>query len=218
MPSTQHFPAEQIQAWIAEIRQNGTKVLLSINDKNLGLVPDVDAFAKSTAETAAEWGVDGLDLDYEPPEDNPTLLQVTSALRSALQSALGRDPLITAPIYAPWQAIPDFLKSFAAELDLVMTMDYSDWPGVPATKEYFGQYAEIIGSTEKLVIGVSCERTGYSFTPLEDVEAITPWEPEGGRKGGLMLYTFSYDIPTRPLGGTGFPDGTWTKTIHELLP
>lgn len=33
-----------------------------------------------------------------------------------------------------------------------------------------------------------------------------------------MLYTFSYDVKGRAGGGTGYPDGTYTKTIHEKLP
>jgi hypothetical protein len=33
-----------------------------------------------------------------------------------------------------------------------------------------------------------------------------------------MNYTFSYDVEKRKDSGTGYPDGTWTKTIEANLP
>jgi hypothetical protein len=33
-----------------------------------------------------------------------------------------------------------------------------------------------------------------------------------------MLYTFSYDVKTRKGSGTGYPNGTFTATIHQNLP
>ena len=57
-----------------------------------------------------------------------------------------------------------------------------------------------------------------NFTPLDDVVKLCQWEPESGHKKGAMLYTFSYDIEKRAKGGTGYPDGTFTETIHQNLP
>jgi hypothetical protein len=206
-----------IQGWIKEVRANGSKVLFSINDQKLGHVPRINLFAEMVAQNALEWGVDGVDLDYEG-WDTPDeiVIAVTQALKRAWRDKLGSDPFLSAPIYSPWAGHPDFLKSFAAELDLVTTMDYTPYPGFDGTIELFGQYADAIGSPEKLAIGVSCMEPGTgNFTPLEDVEKFCKWEPEGGRKGGVMLYTFSYDVEAR---GTGYPDGTWTKTIEANLP
>jgi hypothetical protein len=219
-----HFPAQTIQGWVREVRANGTKVLLSIIGKELGTVPDVEAFTSNVAEHAKAWDVDGIDLDFEPPTQSETVIQVAAALRPKLQRALGREPMIAAPIYGPWAWMPDFLKRFAAELDLVTTMDYTPWNGAESMEEQFEQYASIVGSPEKIAIGVSCmdsSGTG-NFTPLDDVKAICRWEPSAGRKGGAMLYTFSYDLESRIVNGkqsgTGYPDGTWTQTIHDCLP
>jgi hypothetical protein len=215
--------ATVIRAWINMVRPNGTKVLLSINDLKLGTVPDVPAFVDEVVGAALEWGVDGIDLDFEPPYESQTLLQVTSALRPALKSVLGREPLLTAPIYEPWKWMPDFLKAFASELDFLTTMDYSKYPGFDETISLFEDYASITGTPEKIAIGVSCmgpppPPSPAYFTPLDDVVKLCQWEPEGGRKKGVMLYTFSYDVKTRKGSGTGYPDGTFTKTIHESLP
>jgi hypothetical protein len=226
-------PASEIKAAIDKLRSNGTRVLLSILDAKLATVPDVDAFAAEVADQAVEWGVDGIDLDYEPPGFSPgqqtTLLALASALRSALSSALDTRPLLTAPIYAAWSEESEFLREFAAELDFVTTMDYSPWPGLSSTQEFFEKYSTAIGDPEKIAIGVSCMGPADSpnFTPIEDVEAICQWEPPGGTKRGVMLYTFSYDVTRRTVerpkeaprvSGTRLPDATFTNTIIDNLP
>lgn len=220
--------AELIQSWIGDVHANDTKVLFSINDVKLGQVPDVAAFVTGVAQNAAEWDVDGVDLDYEPPylEPNQTLIDVTKALRPALADALGRAPLVTAPIWGPWSSQPQFLGEFAAELDFVTTMDYTPWPGFDATVSSFADYADAIGAPEKIAIGVSCmgppppqpDEDYYNFTPLAEVEQLCKWEPRGGTKKGVMLYTFPYDVKSRTGSGTGYPDGTFTDTIIENLP
>jgi hypothetical protein len=214
-------PASVIQGWIKEVQANGTKVLFSINDEKIGQVPDVRAFVNNVVQNVKVWGVDGIDIDYEdPPTPSQTLLEVTSALRTALRQALGRDPLLTAPIFSAWIPYLDFLKSFAAELDFVTTMDYTQYPGLDRTISLFDEYASAIGTPEKVAIGLSCMGPPDSgdFTPLDDVVKLCQWEPENGNKKGAMLYTFSYDVETRAGGGTGYPNGTFTKTIHENLP
>lgn len=214
-------PAETIQEWIKSVRANGTKVLFSINDQKLGTVPRIATFVDKIVAAALEWGVDGVDFDYEgwdSPSD--TVIAVATELRPTLSKAIGSDAFLSAPIYAPWTGFPDFLKAFAAELDLVTTMDYTPYPGYDGTIDLFGQYAEAIGSPEKLAIGMSCMGPPDSgnFTPLDDVEKLCKWEPSNGTKGGAMLYTFSYDVETRKGSGTGYPDGTFTKTIEASLP
>jgi len=84
-------PATVIATWIRMVRANGTKVLLSINDQKLATVPDVAAFVDEVAGAALQWGVDGIDLDFEPPYESQTLLQVTSALRPALSWTFFRE-------------------------------------------------------------------------------------------------------------------------------
>ena len=214
-------PPDVIKGWIKTVRANGTRVLFSINDQKLGSVPDVNAFVENVVQNAIEWGVDGIDFDYEgwdSPSD--TVIEVAQALRPAMAKALGTEPYFAAPVYSLWLGSLPFLTSFAAELDLVTTMDYSTYPGYDQTVEWCEQYMEAIGTPEKLAVGVSCmgpPDSGY-FTPLDDVKKLCTWEPSSGRKGGMMNYTFSYDVETRNGSGTGYPDGTWTKAIEANLP
>src|SRR5438874_4853686 len=58
-------PPEVIQRWVKKVRANGSQVLLSINDERLGSVPDVGAFVAEVVDAAVDWGVDGIDFDYE---------------------------------------------------------------------------------------------------------------------------------------------------------
>lgn len=221
---TQHFPAAQIQGWIKTIRANGTKVLFSINDQKLGSIPAANqaAFVANVVANAAAWGVDGLDFDYEPPANSITLVPLIQALRSALPAG----SVFTAPIYSPWTSYPALLKQLAGAVDYITTMDYTPYPGYDNTISLCGQYATIMGGWSKLVIGMSCmgpasDQPWHNFTPLADVKQLSAYEPSATEsKGGGMLYTFSYDVTTRNNGssGTGYPDGTWTETIHQCLP
>jgi hypothetical protein len=44
---------------------------------------------------------------------------------------------------------------------------------------------------------------------------LCKYEPPKACKLGIMLYTLSYDVTSH---GSGYPDGTFTKTIHDYLP
>lgn len=214
-------PAPAIQQWVKQVRANGSKVLLSINHERLGTVPDVPSFVDQVVSAAVDWGVDGVDFDYENWfEPSETMIEVVAATRTALTKALGREPYLAAPVYDRWLPYLDFLTKLAPHLDLVTTMDYSGYVGFDQTIEYFGEYAGAIGIPEKLAIGVSCMGPPDSgnFTPLADVEKLCQWEPAGGKKAGVMLYTLTYDVPKRPKSGTGYPKGTFTKTIEANLP
>ncbi len=206
-----------IKAAIKTVRARGTKVLFSINDTRLGAVPKekFDAFIKNVVEQVLAWGVDGIDFDFEPPsEPNTTLVPVVTKLRQALRDALRREPLLTAPIYSPWLAQQQLLREFANQLDFLTTMDYAD---ASTSIELCQQYMDALKAPQKVAIGTIC-MSPEQMNTLAEVAEMAAWEPREGRKRGAMLYNFSYDVKTRKGGGTGQPDGAYTKTIHERLP
>lgn len=216
---TQQNSAATIQGWIKQIRAQGTKVLLSIISDAFGKIPNPTSFAAQVKAAVTAWGVDGVDIDFEPPSANNNVLTVLSAIRSAL----GSQALMTAPVYSAWLGMLSFLTKFAAPLNYLTTMDYTPYPGFSTTTSWFNQYAGAIGGPQKLAIGISCmgppQPASNNFTPLADVKSLCAWQPAGGvKKLGAMLYTFSYDIQTRPGSGTGYPNGTWTSTINQYLP
>jgi len=218
---TQQNSAATIQSWTRQVRAQGTKVLLSINSDAFGQIPNASAFAQQVQSAVKTWGVDGVDIDFEPPYASDTVLNVVGAIRSAL----GSNALMTAPIYSAWlsSSMLAFLTKFAAPLDYLTTMDYTPYPGFATTTSWYNTYAKAIGTPQKLAIGISCmgppQPASNNFTPLADVKRLCQWQPPGGvNKLGAMLYTFSYDIQTRPGSGTDYPNGTWTSTINQSLP
>ena len=218
-----------LKDWIQDVRKNGTKVILSIGSDLLGSMSQegIPGFVDSVMQTVKDWQLDGLDLDYEPPEEAQSLVAVATALRIAL---VARDPnaILTAPIYNAWLNPPlvnQVLPALAPLLDHIMTMDYTSYPGLDTTMGYVTQYETAIGGIkEKIMIGVNCmDKVHSDFTPLDDVKTYAQNAVEG--IGGVMLYTFNYDVPVRCVSinggtpfdsGTGQPVNTWLTTIHEV--
>jgi chitinase len=213
----QNYSASTIQGWVQQVRANGTKVLLSINSS---LLADVNpsAFAATVQQVVKEWGVDGVDLDYEPDDLSKNQANVLAVVNQ-IRSVLGAGALITAPIFSRWLPYSDFLNKFAAPLDYLTTMDYTPYPDFQTTIDWYEQYAQAIGTQsqpayDKLGIGVSCmEEDNGNNTPLSDVVELCTWEPDGATKQGIMLYTFSYDEE-----GRIEPPGTYSSTINKNLP
>lgn len=216
-----HNDEATIKGWIQDIRtrqQNQpkkTKFTLGILG---GSFPSQDptTFAQTVKNAFDDWGVDGITVDYEPPNGDPRIVNVVTAIRDAI----GSEAIMTAPIYSAWYGYSDVLKKYAAVFDYIETMDYTPYPGESATIQNYEWYAQTIGTTEnpayeKIAIGVSCMEPPNNFTPLNDVIDLCKYEPPTGNKLGIMLYTLSYDVTSH---GSGYPDGTFTKTIHENLP
>ncbi len=211
----------EIPGWIQSVKANGSKVLASILDKQLGAIPadKLSLFVSNVVAFVKEWDLDGIDFDFEPPSNpNASLISTIQALRDALPQGM----IFTAPVYSAWlYGYTDLLKQLSTVVDYITTMDYSPYPGYASTIDTCNQYADIIeGGWPQLVIGISCmEPSTNKFTPLDDVKKLSAYVPSNGQsKGGCMLYTFSYDVKTRQGAGTGYPDGTWTETIHENMP
>lgn len=216
-----HNDENTIKGWMQDIRtrqQNQpqkTKFTLGILGDSFP-TQDPTTFAQTVKAAFDDWGVDGITVDYEPPNGDSNIVAVVTAIRSAI----GSESIMTAPIYGAWYSYADVLKSYAAVFDYIETMDYTPYPGESETIENYEWYAKTIGTDanpayEKIAIGVSCMEPPYNYTPLNDVIDLCKYEPKSGNKLGIMLYTLSYDVTSH---GSGYPDGTFTKTIHANLP
>lgn len=218
-----HNSQATIMGWMQNIRarqqgqQNKTRFTLCLIGDSFPS-QDPARFAQTVKNAMNEWGVDGITIDYEPPDGDTRIVTVIEAIRDAI----GPNSLMTAPIYGAWLSSPDVLKAFSAPFDCVSTMDYSPYPGKADTLYLYEQYGRIIGTThqpayEKIAIGVSCMEpaTGYATPLTPDVVELCQYEPPTGRKLGIMLFTLSYDVTSH---GSGHPDWAYTKTIHQYLP
>jgi Glycosyl hydrolases family 18 len=218
-----HNDQQTIMGWMQDIRQRQknnpkkTKFTLGLLGGDNFSGQDPVAFAGIVKGAYDEWGVDGITVDYEPPNDASAMVPIVQAIRGAI----GPDAIMTAPIYTAWYGQEPVLKQYAEAFNYIETMDYTPYIGLSGTTDAVTHYAEAIGTSsapayDKIAIGVSCMEPPDDFTPLADVVSLCQWEPpNGGRKLGIMLYTLSYDVTSH---GSGYPDGTFTETIHENLP
>jgi len=217
-----HNSEAAIKGWMQDIRtrqqnqQKKTKFTLGILSDSFPS-QNPTAFAQTVKNAVDDWGVDGVTVDYEPPDGDANIVPVVQAIRAAI----GSQAIMTAPIYDQWMSFPNLLKSYGVLFDYLETMDYTPYPGKKSTLSSYEWYAQTIGSAAnpaygKIAIGVSCmEPSKKNYTPLPDVIDLCKYEPASGTKAGIMLYTLSYDVTSH---GSGYPDGTFTKTIHDNLP
>jgi len=220
-----HNTQATIKGWMEEIRnrqQNQpkkTKFTLGILSSSFPS-QNPATFAQTVKSAVDDWGVDGVTVDFEPPDGDANILNVVQAIREAI----GLDAIMTAPVYDAWMPWPDLLKSYSAYFNYIETMDYTPYPGEASTLNNYEWYAKAIGSNaapayDRIAIGVSCmEPSEDKYTPLADVIDLCKYEPKtpkGEKKAGIMLYTLSYDVTSH---GSGYPDGTFTNTINENLP
>ena len=216
-----------IQGWMKDLRANNpnVKIIMSVISGSYPDIEDQDAFATTLSNTLTDWGVDGVDIDFEPPTyvkdgTSDRVSELMKKIRTKLTSTIGKSVLMTAPIYHRWLEIYvpgdyNYLGAYAANFDYLTTMDYTGYVGYDTTIDYYKQYAAKIGSDaspayDKLAIGVSCmgPSTGPNFTPLGDgadpvekgVIQLTKWEPDSGHKQGIMVFTLSYDVTLRYYG------------------
>jgi hypothetical protein len=218
-----HNNQATIKGWMQDIRTRQknapkkTKFTLGILGSSFPS-QDPATFAKTVKAAVDDWGVDGVTVDYEPPSSDANVVKVVAAIRKEI----GTKAIMTAPVYSAWYGMDQLLHDYAAVFDYIETMDYSPYGSLKGTTDAYVGYAQAIGSAKnpaynKIAIGVSCMQpsTGY-YTPLNDVISLCKYEPSTvNKKLGIMLYTLSYDVTSH---GSGYPDGTFTKTIHTNLP
>ena len=142
--------------------------------------------------------------DEIPFPPNQNFIDVVEPLRSEL----GNQKLLTFVTYQ-LDFDGELLKQTAGAFDYVALMGYF-W-GTQQMKDEFNAYAPAYVAPENLLIGVS---PADPQTPLEEVAELSPWEPSGAHKGGMMLFATPYDIQEY----SGHPQWTYCKTIDEHMP
>jgi Glycosyl hydrolases family 18 len=199
---------DQILQWTRTLQSRGQKVLASVISSKTydwNQIPDPASFAEAAVNLVVnQLGLDGIDIDPEMPDPpNQTFIDVVAGLRSAL----GADKLLT---YVSYQLGDDspLLKQNISLLDYVSLMGYF-WNTQEQIYQ-FQQYSQIVPPAN-LLFGIS--PGGVVSTPLAEVKELTRWEPDGGQKGGMMLFATPYDNPQY----THRPDWTYCQTIEKGL-
>lgn len=209
--------ADAIKAGIAQIRANNpaTKILMSIIGTpnpsvgwNTGIT-DPAAFGQWLAQVAADWDLDGFDIDNEDQDTFPgqQFIDTVKGMRQAMP-----DKIITLDSYLFYRD-QDVIKALADDLTYLNTIAY--FLDFNSMVDLVEQYATVI-PPGKISIGVKSDLVGprTQGTSLEDTAKLSAWEPSGGKKYGMTLWNLSSDITAI----THQPDGAWTKAIVENLP
>jgi len=192
------------------LRGRGQKVITSLNGNAdvpwSTLKPTL--FAKSVKALAAEWQLDGIDLDYETAGTVPGT--AFADVIKALRDTMGEDFIISYPAYLPFR--DQFLSQVVDEVSWVMTMAY--WNDYEWAVGLYKEYAEIVGD-EKVMIGIKPGRGGHDqSTPITAVPKLAAYEPQGSSKAGVMIYSLSIDYEQY----TDKPRFAWADLVHTNMP
>lgn len=186
---------QQILSQSHAAQANGVKVCVSIIPPNNSLIwntiPDPSTFAENVYNLVKGWGLNGIDIDPEqgpngsiPPDQN--FVTLVKALSKYFGPAANTGLTMS---YVGYQLDGDqtVLKPCASLFNYVSMMGYF-WD-VSEMEDQFAQYAAIVGS-QNLLFGIGGDPW---ITPLSVTQALAPWEPAQGNKGGMMEFNINDD-------------------------
>ena len=200
---------------LVALRSSGVKVLLALGGWNdsegdkysrlVGSQENIQSFVETTLDFLAQWGFDGLDLDWEypvcwqvdcsrgPRQDRAGFSQLLTALSAAFRP---RGLLLSAAV-SPSQAVIDEAYEVAVlntTLDIINVMTY----------DYHGYWDTVTGHISPLL--QSEEETSDHFNTEQSMEY---WASLGAARGklvvGLPLYGQSFTLAELDQTGLGSP-------------
>lgn len=210
-----YHTAETIKGWVKDLQAKGQKVLISVYDNPdhhwHGI--DIPIFVSNAVPVIIdEWGADGVDIDGESGDATPDdFIKLVREFRKALGPKGAPGSILTFDTFAFSSWDQEILSAVKDDLDWINLMAY--FRSYDSMLELFRAYAGLVGA-DMITIGVKPgEGWRDQHTPLDEVERLAAWQPEGGTKKGMMLYTLSRDIPHF----TVHPLFTWTEAIRDNL-
>jgi hypothetical protein len=215
-------PQERVLGWVRELQERGVRLLVSIYDNPSAHWSEVDIpkFVGHVVEEAIQgWGLDGVDIDLE--SDSATGEDFTRLIRE-FRSQLGpagtdgpeRGRIVVADGYQFYEGSAErqALESAGGDLDWLNTLSY--WNAYDYMIYTFNAYAAIL-TPAKVAIGVKpgFNQRDQSTPSLDEAARLAAFEPAGGRKAGMMVYTLNRDQPDI----TRLPRWSWCTDIADKL-
>jgi GH18 family chitinase len=189
---------------------------------------------------------DGFDFDDEviPANGRQQLINVIQATRKTFPKAIisfdadsaGADPQVD--LSQGFGEDRLILQKAGNDIDYVNIMDYDQYGWKPSTNpncQYVPGtsddcYLDIVKefsnvpvgggktfSADKVVMGLMIgEADDGSFLKPADCSTYAGWIVQNGYRG-IMIWDLDLDNPQAPMGGTGYPKGTYVKAIGEAL-
>jgi hypothetical protein len=189
---------------VRQLQEAGIKVVLTIvgsgeggfgwgsipSDQLAGFV----AYLNETILAATGLGLDGIDVDDEYPMGGSAIVPAVQAIGAALPEG----KILSKALWSD----TGFIDQIAASLTYGATMSYGN-----SVEDFKAEFATYVGkgfTPQKLMVGVNAgpvAQSGTSFTSVATAAEVAAWQPTGGPKMGMMVWTFSQDIQQF----TGFP-------------
>ncbi len=209
-----------IKQGVKSLKQRKKTVLLSVGGWGGNCWNNVTseaALARNILQVVDEWGLDGVDIDYEGDQPLDDWMKLPSCplpagpgvdlskLVTELRSRLGSEGILTAVIASD----EHYIQAKIDDLNWVSTMSYgSTWLYDTMAKRYHKDYPAT--PFVPFVLGVSCSNPKME---LDAVKQSCQTPPPVGPLS-MMLWDLSEDCP----GFTG--DATWTylNTVNDNLP
>lgn len=202
------YTEDEVLAMVKTLQAKGQKVIMSLIDtpttnwNQINLV----TFAQSVKNLVIdEWGLDGIDIDAESSMSDEDYAPAFIELVTEIRKAIGPDKILTYTCYTGSDDDAKIIGATKQYIDGISLMAYFlDEPDMDALFNTYAQWFD----PSRITIGVQA-----GVTPLNEVADLTKWKPNNMTKGGMMLWTLSEDNSAV----TGYPNGTWTKTIEDNL-
>jgi len=214
---------------IKALQAAGTKVVLSImgghGEYGWQSIPEekiADFVNYLKLQFLEGYGLDGIDIDdeyYSGNKSTDILVETVKQMRNSFPPSA----ILSKALFRDF----DILPKISSDLNYGGIMYYGNDAGY--LQSCYRKYRECGLKNSQLLIGVNAgpavEQPAGNFTSLEVTEALAQWEPEGGQKAGMMLWSFSQDIQqftTDPqnqiaLQYPNIEDHLWQRKIIEVM-
>lgn len=208
------------------LQKAGIKVVLSVTGAT-GCV-QWSSVPKDNAQDFANWvnqnilqhyGLDGIDIDDEygtGPTSDDQLVAVVTAMDKAFPS----DKIISKALWQDDRVVGRIKDC----LTYGCTMSYGN--NADSLEKGVTDYHNAGLGYNQILIGVNAgpiSQPQGNFTSIATTKAVTAWQPPGGTKRGMMLWSFSQDIQqftADPQYATPYispNDHEWLKTIVQAM-
>jgi hypothetical protein len=190
------YSSSQQQVWAKQLQKQNQRVLMSFMDtpSTHWNSVNVTTFAQSVEQqvmASSGWGLNGVDIDLESGMPSNLWVDTFVKLIVALRKAIGPGAIITADAYTQSANETAVLQQTKDQLSWVNTMGYF-W-GASEMESAAEHYEKIMGSMDKVAIGVGVGYQSGQSTPLSEVAALARYARKND--AGMMLFPLNNDNP-----------------------
>lgn len=211
---------------ITRVHQAGVKVVLTIMGASdcvqWSSVPQDKAEALATwlnREVLQKYSLDGIDVDdeYGVSGSNEQLV----AVMKAMDNVFLPDTIISKALF---NESANLIKSIKDYLTYGGIMYYGNDASYLEGRANWYQQAGL--AWDQILIGVNAgpiSQPQGNFTSIATTQALTAWQPQGGTKRGMMLWSFSQDIqqftadPQYDAPYMSSNDHAWLQAIAQTM-